>query len=363
MCDPADDHGHALTKEDVAARIRESFGPKLQGATERLLVEGGHPVRAFGGAHPAGSTLAFEVVRRPDHALVVSTGRSAVGDPEVALRFPLDAAGALPAWSRTLLEHLVALDFATQLEGLSLFPRDAKLVGFGARPDPELGGGEVPVIEMVGLTALELEHDAQDVLAALPPGVLTDPERNSLGDDRLRGMRRAKPPKPWVPDESTRYWSFDQAIALVDRVEQYATLASVGSRVSMPPPGLDFPLGRALEHVSQPIDYAVKGFPKSRSRFFQLTFGRLALDKFLRDGRMRHDLAAAVPGAPAPTAKAKQGAQKVRDAIDRFRAHGGEHAPHFAYGPVPRRDYESVLTMHVADHLGRYLRAPWLCAD
>ena len=120
--------------------------------------------------------------------------------------------------------------------------------------------------------------------------------------------------------------------------------------IATPPPDL----GRALAHCAQSIEYSLAGFPQAKPAWFQKTIGRLALKKFLRQGYMRHNLTAPVPGAPElPETSFTDGLARLGSAIAQFRAHQGPLAPHFAYGPVERAAYEQVHAMHIADHLGR----------
>jgi hypothetical protein len=119
--------------------------------------------------------------------------------------------------------------------------------------------------------------------------------------------------------------------------------------IAAPPPHL----GRALAHCAQSIECSVSGFPKMKPAWFQKTVGRLVLKKFLKQGFMRHNLTAPVPGAPElPETSFADGLAQLGAAIQKFRAHSGALAPHFAYGPVERADYERVHAMHVLDHLG-----------
>jgi hypothetical protein len=111
--------------------------------------------------------------------------------------------------------------------------------------------------------------------------------------------------------------------------------------------------GWALAHCAQSIEYSVRGFPTQKSALFQRTIGRFVLGRFLKRGQMSHDLEAAIPGAPGldrdtPLA---EGGRRLREAIALFRGHPGPFAPHFAYGAVDRAGYESVQSMHVANHL------------
>jgi uncharacterized protein DUF1569 len=111
-------------------------------------------------------------------------------------------------------------------------------------------------------------------------------------------------------------------------------------------------LAQMLAHCAQSIDYSVTGYPVARSALFRKTVGPLALRRFLSRGEMSHALDGAIPGAPAlPDGTLQEGLTRLRGAIARFQGHRGDLAPHFAYGPVTREQYEQVHAMHLANHL------------
>jgi hypothetical protein len=106
-------------------------------------------------------------------------------------------------------------------------------------------------------------------------------------------------------------------------------------------------------HAAQSIEYSLSGFPMTKGHLFQVTAGWLAARIFLTLGRMKHDVAAPIPGAPAipqdmPRAEA---VRRLRQAIRDFYAHTGELQPHFAYGALAKPDYDRLQTYHVVDHL------------
>lgn len=113
-------------------------------------------------------------------------------------------------------------------------------------------------------------------------------------------------------------------------------------------------LYQVLVHVAQGIEYSMSGYPSMRSAVFRKTVGRIALRKFLGQGYMSHDLAAAIPGAPdiLPDGQVAEGFARLRKAIDDFSSLNGDPAPHFAYGPLTKLEYEKVHAMHLANHLG-----------
>ncbi|HZS42229.1 MAG TPA: DUF1569 domain-containing protein [Polyangia bacterium] len=120
------------------------------------------------------------------------------------------------------------------------------------------------------------------------------------------------------------------------------------------PPG-PWTAAQVLIHCAQSIEYSLSGFPRNKSRLFQSVLGRLALGKFLRQGYMRHNLKAPIPGAPLPEAIDPEAARnRLLKAIADFQAHDGAFAPHFAYGPVEKSRYDRVQAMHIADHLASF---------
>ena len=110
---------------------------------------------------------------------------------------------------------------------------------------------------------------------------------------------------------------------------------------------------QVLIHCAQSIEYSLTGYPSNKSALFRGTVGRLVLRKFLKQGFMSHNLEAPVPNAPElpATATLAEGLTRLRKAIADFQAAQGEPAPHFAYGPVTRAQYDQIHAFHVANHL------------
>ncbi len=135
-----------------------------------------------------------------------------------------------------------------------------------------------------------------------------------------------------------RLTSFDQVLAQLD---------------SLP----DTPkVGAALAHCAQSIEFSITGFPQQRAWLIRAVIGPRVLKKFLKQGFMSHDLSAPILGAPeiSATTTLGEGRDRLKAAVTAFRAHGGAYAPHFAYGPVAKAEYEAVQSMHIADHLSSF---------
>ena len=143
--------------------------------------------------------------------------------------------------------------------------------------------------------------------------------------------------------ERLKLKSLDEVSARLDALERHPAPANEGT----------WSVAQVLIHCAQSIEYSLAGYPKAKGALFQKTVGRIALRKFLGAGAMSHDLAAAIPDAPEPPASTTlaEGISRLRRAISAFRSHPGAFAPHFAYGPVTREQYEQLHAMHVANHL------------
>lgn len=119
-----------------------------------------------------------------------------------------------------------------------------------------------------------------------------------------------------------------------------------------------WPLPQVLQHAAQSIAYSLDGYPQPKPAWFQRSVGALAFATFERIGAMRHDLAEAIPGAPPLDAiDLPAAARGLLAALDRFDAHRGAFAPHFAYGILDKPAYTRAHLMHLADH-ARWIEAP-----
>jgi len=118
-------------------------------------------------------------------------------------------------------------------------------------------------------------------------------------------------------------------------------------------PHTGWPLPEVLTHCAQSIEYSVRGYPVLRSGLFRATIGPLVKRRFLAKGAMSHDLTAPIAGAPAlePAPPFPEAVARLRQAIETFEAHPGPFAPHLAYGPCTKDEYDVLHALHVADHL------------
>jgi hypothetical protein len=114
-----------------------------------------------------------------------------------------------------------------------------------------------------------------------------------------------------------------------------------------------FTLAQAVAHCAQSIECSMRGYPKLRSGLFRATIGPLVKRKFIRAGRMSHDLAAQIPGAPLVDAGVafEEAQQRALAAVDAFRKYDGALSPHLAYGACTKDEYATLHRLHVEDHL------------
>ncbi|WP_019914277.1 DUF1569 domain-containing protein [Paenibacillus sp. HW567] len=112
-----------------------------------------------------------------------------------------------------------------------------------------------------------------------------------------------------------------------------------------------------LTHCSQTIEYSMVGYPQMKPKIVRNTIGRMVIRKFLRQGFMKHDLAAHVPGAAKleKQGTAKEGIEILLKSIDKFTAYNGPLAPHLVFGALSKEEYDKYFTMHIADHFSELL--------
>ncbi|MBU3178325.1 DUF1569 domain-containing protein [Clostridium estertheticum] len=112
-------------------------------------------------------------------------------------------------------------------------------------------------------------------------------------------------------------------------------------------------LYKILVHCNQTIEYSMKGYPKLKPKFIQITVGKMAIKKFLKQRFMKHSLTAPVPDAPVITNEgdAVEAMQKLISSIDKFLGYKSDLYPHLLFGKLTKSNYDKYFAMHIADHL------------
>lgn len=143
--------------------------------------------------------------------------------------------------------------------------------------------------------------------------------------------------------------------SLKDAEEDLNKLAAANELVS----GAAWTWAQTLEHCAQSIEYSVSGFPESKSKLFQNTVGSAAFGVFSWRGRMTHDLAEPIPGAPslALGTAPEVALARLRASMANFRNWSKPLQPHFAYGALDKKAYEQAHAMHLANHLSQFRAA------
>lgn len=139
--------------------------------------------------------------------------------------------------------------------------------------------------------------------------------------------------------------SLDEAMRELERLAQAPALVSQAA----------WTWPQTLDHCAQSIEYSLSGFPQPKSALFQRTLGAAAFSVFAWRGRMTHDLAEPIPGAPP--LGASDGAvalARLRNAVQAFQASTAPLQPHFAYGVLSKAEYDHAHAMHLANHFSAF---------
>ena len=146
-------------------------------------------------------------------------------------------------------------------------------------------------------------------------------------------------------DAVDRKLQFGSLRAAMDEAERLAQVAGAETDAV-------WTLAQTFVHCAQSIEYSMSGFPQMKSELFQHTVGAAAFNVFAWRGRMSHDLAEPIPGAPSLVDETDLHASltRLRRSVDDFESAGGPLQPHFAYGALSQPDYALAHAMHLANH-------------
>ena len=111
-------------------------------------------------------------------------------------------------------------------------------------------------------------------------------------------------------------------------------------------------LAKAIAHCAQSIECSMTAYPELRSGLFRATIGPIVKRKFLRAGKMSHDVTAPIAGAAAIDAGIPLGAacDRATTALRWFAEFDGTLAPHLAYGRCTKPEYAELHLLHFEDH-------------
>jgi spermidine/putrescine-binding protein len=152
--------------------------------------------------------------------------------------------------------------------------------------------------------------------------------------------------KASASDRQLVFTSFSDAQRELDRLSKTAALASTAQ----------WSWAQTLTHCAQSIEFSLIGFPNPKSALFQNTAGAVAFQVFSWRGRMSHDLAEPIPGAPTldTSNDPALALARLQKSMADFRKHAEPLQPHFAYGTLNKPSYERAHAMHLANHLSSF---------
>ncbi len=147
-------------------------------------------------------------------------------------------------------------------------------------------------------------------------------------------------------DRQLVFMSLNDALRELDRLAKAVVLK----------PGAVWTWPQTLIHCAQSIEYSMTGFPQAKSPIFQRTIGAAAFSVFSWRGRMTHDLAEPIPGAPSLDASvdAASAMARLQRAVHDFGSRKEPLRPHFAYGELSKSEYEHAHAMHLANHFSAF---------
>ncbi|CAN7421615.1 DUF1569 domain-containing protein [Acidovorax sp. LjRoot129] len=145
--------------------------------------------------------------------------------------------------------------------------------------------------------------------------------------------------------------------SVAEAMREVERLAAASAHTQALEPATAWSWAQTLEHCAQSIEFSLNGFPAPRSALFQNTVGLAAFQVFALRGRMSHNLAEPIPGAPVLSASAASASAmlaRLRTAAQHFQDHTGPLHSHFAYGDLNKAQYEQAHAMHLANHLSAF---------
>jgi len=147
-------------------------------------------------------------------------------------------------------------------------------------------------------------------------------------------------------DRGLRFGSLADARDELERLGQAPALASMTA----------WSWAQTMTHCAQSIEYSMSGFPQMKPALFQHTIGSAAISVFAWRGRMTHDLAEPIPGAPSLEAETAAGPALARlhASMRAFLSWAGPLQPHFAYGALAKPEYERAHALHLANHFSAF---------
>lgn len=112
-------------------------------------------------------------------------------------------------------------------------------------------------------------------------------------------------------------------------------------------------LAQTCHHLADSLNGSMDGFRVSRHRIMRVLFGRLALRKVFDTGEIDPGFTVTDRLNPPPDADLDDAVERLRAAVERYRAHAGALAVHPFFGKLTRREWDRLHCIHCAHHLRR----------
>ncbi|MFS1423004.1 DUF1569 domain-containing protein [Shewanella sp. 10N.286.48.B5] len=112
-------------------------------------------------------------------------------------------------------------------------------------------------------------------------------------------------------------------------------------------------LNQIFTHCAQSVEYSMTGYPQQKAEIFKHTIGASAFALFSAKGKMTHNLAEVIPGAPLISKQADYllALKRLQQSLVDFQQYNGHLQPHFAYGKLSKQDYALAHVMHFNNHM------------
>jgi hypothetical protein len=143
-----------------------------------------------------------------------------------------------------------------------------------------------------------------------------------------------------MPRRTVRFSDFDQVLADADRL-----LAGGYDRAG------NWGLAQVADHLAKVITFSIDGFPSLMPWFMRLGARWFALGAILRHKVFRWSFAAPKYLLPADGVADRDAVERLRGAVERYKAHSGPLHPSPAFGALTNEQWREVHLWHSEHHL------------
>ncbi|WP_076540989.1 DUF1569 domain-containing protein [Shewanella sp. UCD-KL21] len=154
-------------------------------------------------------------------------------------------------------------------------------------------------------------------------------------------------PKPLTIDNVLSQIAQLLAAAVIDSKPEQAAKDTLSTT------SVDWDLNQIFTHCAQSVEYSMTGYPQHKAEAFKHTIGASAFALFSAKGKMIHNLAELIPGAPLISKQADYllALKRLQQSLVDFQQYTGQLQPHFAYGKLSKHEYALAHVMHFNNHM------------